>query len=163
LHTLAVMTEINGLRLAYRGLMAGLAGGYVWLAVAMVMSWPITGPLGPVQMVASVAPQRAASAPGGSFLLALVLVELSAGAVGMAFAYFLGRYFTVRRTLAAAAPCFALLAWLSVSERLGVARLPLAVQVGLALATLLYGILLGASIPTRPELLRSGQAIRPVR
>lgn len=157
------MTEIYGLRLAYRGLIAGLAGGYVWLAVAMVMSWPITGPLGPMQLLAAVAPERAASTPGGSFLLALVLVELSAGALGMGFAYFLGRYFTVRGTLAAAGPCFALLAWLSVSERLGVARLPLAVQVALAFATLLYGILLGAAIPTRPELLRSPQSIRTVR
>jgi hypothetical protein len=149
------MTEIYGLRLAYRGLMAGLAGGYVWLAVAMLMSWPITGPLSPVQLVAEIGPEHLALAPGASFVLALMLVELAAGAVGMAFAYFLGRYFTVRRTLAAAAPCFALLAWFSVSERIGVTRLPLAVQVGLAFATLLYGILLGAAVPTRPELLRS--------
>jgi hypothetical protein len=156
------MTEIHGLRLAYRGLIAGLAGGYVWLAVAMLMSWPITGPLSPVQMVAAVAPDRLALAPGGSFILALVLVELSAGAMGMGFAYFVGRYFTVRRTLAAAAPCFALLAWLSVSERLGVSRLPFAVQVGLAFATLLYGMLLGAAVPTRPELLRSPSRVRSV-
>ena len=157
------MTEINGLRLAYRGLIAGLAGGYVWLAVAMVMSWPISGPLGPVQLVAAVAPGRVASVPGGSFLLALMLVELSAGAVGLAFAYFLGRYFTVRGTLAAAGPCFALLAWLSVSARLGVTSLPLAVQVALAFATLLYGALLGAAIPTRTELLRAPRPIRTVR
>jgi hypothetical protein len=156
------MTEINGLRLAYRGLMAGLAGGYVWLAVAMLMSWPITGPLGPVQLLASVGPDRVALAPGGSFLLALVLVELGAGAMGMAFAYFLGRYFTVRSTLEAAAPCFALLAWFAMSERIGVSRLPLAVQVGLTFATLLYGILLGAAVPTRPELLRSPTPVRPI-
>ncbi len=157
------MTEIYGLRLAYRGLIAGLAGGYVWLAVAMVMSWPITGPLRPVQMLAAVAPDRLALAPGSSFLLALMLVELTAGALGLGFAYFLGRYFTVRRTLAAAGPCFALLAWLSVSEGLGVSRLPLAVQVGLAFATLLYGTLLGAAIPTRPELLRAPNRITTVR
>ncbi|MDP9243548.1 MAG: hypothetical protein M3O77_00515 [Chloroflexota bacterium] len=157
------MTEIYGLRLAYRGLIAGLAGGYVWLAVAMVMSWPITGPLRPVQMLAAVAPDRLALAPGSSFLLALMLVELTAGALGLGFAYFLGRYFTVRRTLAAAGPCFALLAWLSVSEGLGVSRLPLAVQVGLAFATLLYGTLLGAAIPTRPELLRAPNRIATVR
>jgi hypothetical protein len=149
------MTEIYGLRLAYRGLIAGLAGGYVWLAVAMVMSWPITGPLGPVQLLAAVAPDRLALAPGSSFLLALMLVELTAGAMGLGFAYFLGRYFTVRRTLAAAGPCFALLAWLAVSEGLGVSRLPLTVQVGLAFATLLYGTLLGAAVPTRPELVRA--------
>jgi hypothetical protein len=157
------MTEIYGLRLAYRGLIAGLAGGYVWLAVAMVMSWPITGPLSPVQMLAAVAPDRLALAPGSSFLLALMLVELTAGAMGLGFAYFLGRYFTVRRTLAAAGPCFALLAWLAVSEGLGVSRLPLAVQVGLAFATLLYGTLLGAAIPTRPELLRTPNRIATVR
>lgn len=149
------MTEIYGLRLAYRGLIAGLAGGYVWLAVAMLMSWPITGLLSPVRLLAAVGPARLASVPGTSFLVALVLVELAAGAVGLGFAYFLGRYFTVRRTLAAAGPCFALLAWLSASERLGVSRLPLAAQVGLAFATLLYGTMLGASVPTRPELLRA--------
>lgn len=155
------MTEIYGLRLAYRGLIAGLAGGYVWLAVAMLLSWPITGPLSPVHLLAAVGPPRLASAPGASFVLALVLVELTAGAMGLGFAYFLGRYFTVRRTLAAAGPCFALLAWLSVSERLGVARLPLGVQVGLAFATLLYGTLLGASVPVRPELMRT--TANPIR
>ncbi len=154
------MTEIYGLRLAYRGLIAGLAGGYVWLAVAMLMSWPITGPLSPVQLLAAVGPARLASAPGSGFVLALVLVEVTAGAMGLGFAYFLGRYFTVRRTLAAAGPCFALLAWLSASESLGVSRLPPAVQVGFGFATLLYGILLGASVPTRPELLRTSNSIR---
>jgi hypothetical protein len=157
------MTEINGLRLAYRGLVAGLAGGYVWLAVAMLMSWPITGPLSPVRLVAGIGPDRFASAPGSSFVLALVLVEVTAGAMGMAFAYFLGRYFTVRGTIAAAAPCFALLAWLSVSERLGVSRLPVTMQVGLGFATLLYGALLGAAVPTRPELLRASSRLRGVR
>jgi hypothetical protein len=157
------MTEINGLRLAYRGLVAGLAGGYVWLAVAMLMSWPITGPLSPVRLVAAVGPDRFASAPGSSFILALVLVEVAAGAMGMAFAYFLGRYFTVRGTIAAAAPCFALLAWLSVSERLGVSRLPVTMQVGFGFATLLYGALLGAAVPTRPELLRASSRLRSVR
>jgi len=69
----------------------------------------------------------------------------------------------VRGTLAAAGPCFALLAWLSVSARLGVTSLPLAVQVALAFATLLYGALLGAAIPTRTELLRAPRPIRTVR
>ena len=32
------MTEINGLRLAYRGFVAGLAGAYVWVAIAMTLS-----------------------------------------------------------------------------------------------------------------------------
>ncbi|MDQ2940752.1 MAG: hypothetical protein M3R05_01030 [Chloroflexota bacterium] len=157
------MTEINGLRLAYRGLVAGLAGGYIWLAVAMLMSWPITGPLTPVRLLAAIGPDRVASAPGTSLILALVLVEVSAGAMGMGFAYFLGRYFTVRGTVAAAAPCFALLAWLSVSERLGISRLPLTMQVGLAFATLLYGALLGAAIPIRPELVRAPNRVPSVR
>ncbi|MDQ2934728.1 MAG: hypothetical protein M3R49_07055 [Chloroflexota bacterium] len=157
------MTEINGLRLAYRGLVAGLAGGYVWLAAAMLMSWPITGPLSPVRLLAAIGPDRVASAPGSSLILALVLVEVTAGAMGMGFAYFLGRYFTVRGTIAAAAPCFALVAWLSVSERLGVSRLPLTIQVGLGFATLLYGALLGAAIPIRPELLRASSRVPSVR
>ena len=29
------MTEVNGPRLAYRGLVAGLAGGWVWLAITL--------------------------------------------------------------------------------------------------------------------------------
>ena len=47
------MTEVNGLRLAYRGLIAGLAGGYVWIAIAMLLSALAEGdPLRPLRPAA---------------------------------------------------------------------------------------------------------------
>ena len=32
------MTEVNGLHLAYKGFVGGLAGGYVWTAIAMSLA-----------------------------------------------------------------------------------------------------------------------------
>ena len=103
------MTEINGLRLAYRGFVAGLAG---------------------LQAVGAL--------------------------LGMTFAYFFGRFFTVRRTLIVAGPAFALLSW-------GLVGAAVAPDAGLAafathpipaLASVAYGLLLGADVPVRGEVAR---------
>ena len=37
------MTEVNGFRLAYRGLVAGLAAGWVWIAIAASVSFRPSG------------------------------------------------------------------------------------------------------------------------
>jgi hypothetical protein len=140
------VTEILGLRLAYRGLIAGLAAGYMWLAAAMVGGLVLAGdPLQPLRLLGGGSTREAVA--GG-----LALLQLGSGAAGMGFAYFFGRYFTVRPTMAVAAPCFALLAWLVLGQ-LTVAS-P-ATQLALLAASLLYGVMLGAAVPVRGELLRS--------
>ena len=69
------MTEVNGLRLAYRGLIAGLEGGYVWAAIAMTLGAIVSGdPLRPLRPLA-----MAITPPAGSAELAFVL-GLAAGA-----------------------------------------------------------------------------------
>ena len=143
------MTEINGLRLAYRGLVTGLAAGWVWAATAMVggllVGWQ---PLLPLELLG-----------GGSgryeLALGIAIAQLASGGIGMTFAYFFARYFTVRHTLAVAAPCFAILAWLALSR---LTELTAATNAVLLAATLLYGIMLGAAVPIRGELLRSHPA-----
>ena len=143
------MTEINGLRLAYRGLVTGLAAGWVWAATAMagglLVAWR---PLLPLEMLG-----------GGDgrtqLALGIAIAQLASGGIGMTFAYFFARYFTVRATLLVAAPCFAVLAWLALS------RLTHSDATGnlvLLTATLLYGVMLGAAIPVRGDLLRSREA-----
>lgn len=140
------MTEINGLRLAYRGLVAGLAAGYVWLAAAMLGALVLADdPLQPLRVLGA-GSSREALASG------LALLQVGSGAVGMGFAYFFGRFFTVRPTLAIAAPCFTLLAWLALGRLIGQSA---ATQVPLLVASLLYGVMLGASVPIRGDLLRS--------
>ena len=105
------MTEVNGLRLAYRGFVTGLAGGYVWAAIAMLLAALASGdalaPLRP--FAAAVTPL--ADSPELSFVLGLALVQLGGAFIGMTFAYFFARFFTVRSTLAVAAPIVALLTW----------------------------------------------------
>jgi hypothetical protein len=143
------VTEINGLRLAYRGLVTGLAAGWVWAAAAMVggllVDWQ---PLLPLELLG-----------GGSgrneLALGIAVAQLGAGGIGMTFAYFFARYFTVRPTLAVAAPCFAVLAWLALGR---LTELNATTNVVLLAATLLYGIMLGAAVPIRGELLRSHPA-----
>lgn len=154
------MTEVNGLRLAYRGFITGLAAAYVWLAAAM-----ITGALVPRDPLAPLRPIADALLPtsGGSSELAFVLgfagVQLAGATVGMVFAYFFGRFFTVRGTLAVAAVCFAVLAWALAAVGLG--PLSGAADIGLRLAplvgTIAYGLILGAGLPVRGEVLRGAQ------
>jgi hypothetical protein len=150
------MTEVNGLHLAYRGLVAGLAGGYVWAAIAMGLSAVVyDDPLRPFEPLA-----RALSPIAGSPEMALVLglfaVQAGGGLVGMCFAYFFGRFFTVRATLAAAAPVFALLTWGMFSALVAddTAALDVVTHPIGVLASLGYGVLLGAATPLRGEVTR---------
>lgn len=153
------MTNVNGLRLAYRGFVTGLAAGYAWLAVAMVFAALVQGDaLAPLRPLAALILPAAGGSAASSFVIGFGLVQLAAATIGMCFAYFFGRFFTVRPTLAAAAPCFALLAWALLAgagdhfgeSQLGTAVAPL-------LATLAYGLLLGAGLPLRSEVLRRSE------
>jgi hypothetical protein len=158
------MTSVIGLRLAYRGFVTGLAAGYVWLATAMGLAALLHGdPLSPLRPLASLVLPAAGGSASTSFVLGFGLVQLAAAMVGMCFSYFFGRFFTARPTLAAAAPCFALLAWALIATGagwrsgdgdLGLAAAPV-------LATVAYGLLLGAGLPLRGEVLRGGQAQPP--
>jgi hypothetical protein len=140
------VTEINGLRLAYRGLVTGLAAGWVWAATAM-LGGLLSGsqPLLPLELLGG---------GGGRDELALgiAIALLASGGIGMTFAYFFARFFTVRPTLAVAAPCFAVLAWLVLGQP---TEHSATTNVVLLAASLLYGIMLGASVPVRGDLLRS--------
>jgi len=157
------VTEVNGLRLAYRGLVAGLAGGYVWAAVAMLLSALADGdPLRPLRPIA-LALSPVAGSSELAFVLGLAAVQAGGALVGMCFAYFFARFFTVRATLAIAAPAFALLAW----GMLGavVARDSGIVEFGThpipAIASLAYGLLLGRAAPLRGEVMRPALSSSP--
>jgi hypothetical protein len=156
------MTTVNGLRLAYRGFVTGLAAGYVWLATAMVLGALVHDEaLQPLRPLAALILPAAGGSSSTSFVLGFGLVQLAAATVGMCFSYFFGRFFTVRPTLATAAPCFALLAWALIAAaasrgdgigRLGFAVAPLG-------ATLAYGLLLGAGLPLRGDVERANEAV----
>ncbi len=157
------MTEVNGLRLAYRGFVAGLAGAYVWIAVAMLLSLPSGGPLAPVQALASIGPDGARTSTSEALVLGLGLTQVAGAGIGMAFAYFFGRFFTVRTTLAVAAVCVAILAWGLLGSRIGMAigvdEIDLVTSLALVVATVGYGWVLGASVPVRGEVVR-GEVVR---
>jgi hypothetical protein len=151
------MTSVNGLRLAYRGFVTGLAAGYAWLAVAMVYAALTQGdPLVPVRPLATLVMPASGGSSATAFVLGFGLVQLAGATVGMCFAYFFGRYFTTRPTMAAAAPCFALLAWALAAAAIGARSGDGALGLALAplLATLAYGVMLGAGVPLRGEVLR---------
>jgi hypothetical protein len=140
------VTEINGLRLAYRGVIIGLAGGYVWAAAAMLGMLLAGGdPLAPLHVLGGAGRE--------GLLAGIGLLQVGSAAIGMTFAYFFGRYFTVRGTLALAGPCFAGLAWLLLL-RVGLHPGALETQLALGAATLLYGVVLGAGLPVRAEVVR---------
>jgi hypothetical protein len=141
------MTEVNGLRLAYRGLVTGLAAGYVWAAVAMLGA-ALSGERAwlPLDLLGGGGAPR-------EIALGIAVAELASGGVGIFFAYFFGRFFTVRLTVAFAAPCFAFLAWLLTALLLA-PHVGVAAQLALALASVAYGIVLGAGLPLRPEVVR---------
>ena len=141
------MTEVNGPRLAYRGLVAGLAAGWVWLAITLA-GLLATG-VDPLHLVQPLARDAAWAAVG-----AVALAQVGAGLAGVLFAYFFGRYFTVRATLAVSATVFALLAWLAVADVAGAETLRWSVQVVLGVAALAYGAMLGTAVPIRGEVLR---------
>ena len=147
------MTDVNGLRLAYRGFIAGLAGGYVWTAVAMLLAALADGdPLRPIALALS----PFAGSPELAFVLGLAAVQAGGAVVGMCFAYFFARFFTVRTTLAIAAPAFTLLAWgligAVVARDSGI--IEFATHPIPAFASLAYGLLLGVALPLRGEVAR---------
>lgn len=151
-----MVTEVNGLRLAYRGLIAGLAGGYVWAAIAMLLSALADGdPLRPLRPIA-LAFSPIATFPELAFVLGLAAIQGGGALIGMCFAYFFARFFTARATLAVAAPAFTLLVWGLISAL--VARdsgiVEFATHPIPALASLGYGLLLGAAVPLRGEVMR---------
>ena len=150
------MTEVMGLRLAYRGFVTGLAGAYVWVAIAMLLGAMLHGdPLQPLRPLA-IAITPLAESSELAFVLGLIGIQAGGALVGMCFAYFFARFFTVRATLAAAAPIVALLAWALIAA--GLARglgVPMgALEVAPILATIGYGVLLGAGVPVRAEVTR---------
>lgn len=150
------MTELNGLRLAYRGFISGLAAGYVWIAIAMALSsLADDDPLRPLRPVA-LALSPIAGATELAFVLGLAAVQAGGAFIGMCFAYFFARFFTARPTLAVAAPAFTLLAW-------GVVGAVVARDSGIVefathpipvLASLGYGLMLGVGVPLRGDVLR---------
>lgn len=143
------MTEVNGLRLAYRGLVAGLAGGWVWVAVTL--AGLVVAGNDPFAITRTLGNGTA----GSGVISALALVQVIAGGTGLIFAYFFGRYFTVRATLAAAAPAFAVLCWLAAAYVLDGGWMSLTRQAVLTAAALAYGAMLGGAVPIRGEVLRS--------
>lgn len=150
------MTDVNGLRLAYRGFIAGLAGGYVWAAIAMLLAALAEGdPLRPLRPIA-LALTPIAGSPELAFVLGLAAVQAGGAVIGMCFAYFFARFFTVRTTLAVAAPIFTLLVWGLIATV--VARDSGIVEFSThpvpALASIGYGLLLGLSLPLRGEVAR---------
>lgn len=150
------MTEINGLRLAYRGFVSGLAGGYAWAAIAMAVGGlAVDDPLFALRPIAGAFIGFAAT-DALAFVLGFAAIQLGGAVLGMLFAYFFGRFFTVRPTLAIAAPIVALLAWGLIAAAFtrdtdGAALAQHAVPV---LATLGYGILLAAGLPVRGDVTR---------
>ena len=151
------MTEINGLHLAYRGFVAGLAGGYVWAAIAMVLGAALYGdPLMPLRPIA-LAITPLAGTRELAFVFGLAAVQAGGAVVGMCFAYFFARFFTVRGTLRVAGPVVAVLSWalLAVAlDRARVANLTTAHQGVAAIATIGFGLVLGAAVPVRGEVTR---------
>ena len=150
------MTEVNGLRLAYRGFVYGIAGGYVWAAIAMTLAGIAFGdPLRPLRPLAElVAP--VAGSQELAFVVGLGMAQAGGALMGMCFAYFFGRFFTVRSTVATAGPCFALLVWGLIGAVLmregsdaGMVMHPIAI-----LATIGFGLLVGAGVPLRGEVTR---------
>ena len=155
--TVSAMTEVNGLRLAYRGFVTGLAAAYVWLAVAMTAAGLLAGDaLAPLAPLANTLVAETAITPALAFVIGFAMVQAAGAVVGMCFAYFFGRFFTVRRTMSLAAPAVALLAWALLSTGVGtlIGSDVLSLQVAPLLATLAYGAVLGAGVPVRAEVMR---------
>ena len=151
------MTDVNGLRLAYRGFVSGLAGAYVWAAIAMTLSSLVHGdPIAPLRPIANAIVPVAGSAEL-SFVLGLAGVQAAGGLVGMVFAYFFARFFTVRATLGVAGPTTAVLAWSLLQLGIGGAAGAIApsLQVIMVAAAVGYGLLLGANVPVRGEVVRA--------
>ena len=148
---------MNGLRLAYRGFVAGLAGGYVWAAIAMLLGSLLHADALRALRPIAVAISPLAGSPELSFVLGLAAVQAGGALVGMCFAYFFARFFTVPVTLWVGAPVVALLAWALVGAVLA-REVPdgagVATHAMTLLATLGYGVMLAARVPLRGEVTR---------
>jgi hypothetical protein len=156
------MTEVLGLRLAYRGFVTGLAAAYGWTAVAMLSAaFLLDDPLAPLRPLAGAIAPVVAGRSDLAFVLGLGVIQTGGGLVGMSFAYFFGRFFTVRKTLAIAAPAFALLAWALIAAGLTGLGTPQSLVIGIApvLGTVAYGLLLGQALPLRGDVLRRDQGV----
>lgn len=154
------MTEVIGLRLAYRGFVTGLAAAYAWMAVAMLSSAILADDaLAPLRPLAAAITPVVAGRAELAFVLGLGLIQAGGGLLGMCFAYFFGRFFTVRATLAAAAPAYALLSWALIAAGLTGLGTSESLVIGIAplLGTLAYGLLLGQGLPVRGDVLRGPQ------
>ncbi len=153
------MTEINGLRLAYRGFVTGLAGSYIWLALAMAAAGLLVGdPLAPLRPIAGAVSPMATSSEL-AFVVGLMVVQAGGGLVGICFAYFFARFFTVRSTLLAAAPVFTLLAGALLHAGLSsLVSVPSTIVPVFVIAWLGFGLLLGTGVPVRGEVLRRAQS-----
>lgn len=150
------MTEVNGLRLAYKGFVGGLAGGYVWAAIAMALAGVVHGdPLRPLEPLA-LALVPFAGSPALAFVLGLTAVQAGGALIGMCFAYFFGRFFTVRATLALAAPAAAVLAWALIASLLarGMPGADLVAAPVATIAAIGYGLMLAAVVPVRGAVVR---------
>ena len=150
------MTEVNGLRLAYRGFVTGIAGAYVWAAIAMALAGILHGdPIAPLRPVAT-AISPLAGTQELAFVLGLAAVQAGGALVGMCFAYFFARFFTVRRTLGLAGPVVAVLLWTLLAAAFDQIGRPVPAEIQLigALATIGFGLVLGASVPVRGEVTR---------
>ena len=150
------MTEINGLRLAYRGFVTGLAGGYVWAAIGMTFGAVAVGDPLFVLRPFALAVSPLADTPATSFVLGFAAIQIGGAVVGMLFAYFFARFFTVRATLTIAAPAVALLAWSLIAAAFtrDIDGAAFAQHAAPVLATLGYGVLLAAGIPVRGDVAR---------
>ncbi len=150
------MTEVNGLRLAYRGFVSGLAGAYVWAAIAMALSGLLHGDaLEPLRPIAT-AISPLAGTRELAFVLGLAAIQAGGALIGMVFAYFFARFFTVRGTLALAGPAVAVLAWalLTVLLEQGIGAVTATDQAVAIVATVGFGLILGANVPLRGEVAR---------
>ena len=155
---------MNGLRLAYRGFVTGLAAAYVWLAVAMAAAGLfVANPLAPLTPLASVLVARADMTPELAFALGFALVQAAGALIGMTFAYFFGRFFTVRATLALAGPAFAVLAWALLAAGVGavIGTDALGRQAAPVIAAAAYGLILGVGLPLRAEVIRQPSSASP--
>ena len=155
---------MNGLRLAYRGFVAGLAGGYVWAAIAMLLGALLhADPLRALRPIA-VAISPLAGSPELSFVLGLAAVQAGGALVGMCFAYFFARFFTIPATLWLGAPVVALLAW-ALAAAVVAREVPdsagVPAQIVSLAATVGYGLMLAARVPLRGEVTRSPQSGSP--
>jgi hypothetical protein len=150
------VTDVMGLHLAYRGFVSGLAAAYVWAAIAMTLAGLLYGdPLLPLRPIA-LAITPLAGAPELAFVLGLAAVQAAGALIGMCFAYFFARFFTVRGTILVGGPATAILAWGLVSAVLARdgSGFSMGIQAVAIMATIGYGLLLGATVPVRGEVAR---------